>query len=89
MIAVVSVEAHDDDPGGLRTYEVRINSQVMGTFQHERRKGLAECLRAAAKAVDAEVEKEFYRLMEQLGATGIDGETESERERAEVDRPAS
>jgi len=52
MIAIVNVKAHDTDIGGLRTYEVRINDQVITTFQHRRKDGLGRCLLEASKAVD-------------------------------------
>lgn len=52
MIAIVQVHQHDDDPGGLRTYEVRINQEVITEFTHYRREGLAKCLRLAANAVE-------------------------------------
>ena len=52
MIAIVNVGPHDDpDPTGYRNYEVRINHEVIATFQHKREHGLARCLRMAAAAV--------------------------------------
>ena len=50
MIAIVNVGPMTDDPGGLRNYEVRINREVICTFQHYRCDGLAMCLRLAALA---------------------------------------
>lgn len=41
------------DPLGVSDYEVCINYRRLATFKHDRTKGLSECLRAAAKAVDA------------------------------------
>ena len=53
MIAIVNVGPHDDqDPTGWRTYEVRINHEVIATFRHKREHGLAACLRIAARAVE-------------------------------------
>ena len=53
MIAIVNVGPHDDPgPTGWRNYEVRINHEVIATFQHKREHGLARCLRMAAAAVD-------------------------------------
>lgn len=53
MIAIVNVGPHDDaDPMGERTYEVRINKQVITTFRHKRSDGLGRCLLAASKAVE-------------------------------------
>lgn len=52
MIAIVNKGPHTDDHGGERTYELRINSEVVGTFKHCRRDGLSACLRAAAKCAE-------------------------------------
>lgn len=53
MIAIVNVGPHDDpDPTGWRTYEVRINHEVITTFRHKREHGLARCLLMAAAAVE-------------------------------------
>lgn len=53
MIAIVNIGPHDDpDPTGWRTYEVRINHEVIATFTHKREHGLARCLRMAAAAVE-------------------------------------
>ena len=41
------------------TYEVRINLEYKATFNHKRQDGLAECLRAAADAVE-EAERDVY-----------------------------
>ena len=40
-------------------YEVRINLEYKATFNHKRQDGLAECLRAAADAVE-EAERDVY-----------------------------
>ena len=62
MIAIVNVGPHDDpDPTGWRTYEVRINHEVIATFRHKREHGLARCLRMAAAAVDKEKRDELLR----------------------------
>lgn len=53
MIAIVNVGPHDNpDPTGWRTYEVRINHEVIATFTHKREHGLARCLKVAANAVE-------------------------------------
>ena len=53
MIAIVNVGPHDDpDPTGWRTYEVRINHEVIATFRHKREHGLARCLHTAVAAVE-------------------------------------
>ena len=53
MIAIVNVGPNDDlGPTGWRTYEVRINHEVVATFRHKREHGLARCLKVAANAVE-------------------------------------
>ena len=62
MIAIVNVTPQSEyDPAGVSEYEVRINRYVVARFRHSRPKGLAACLRAAAKAVD-EARKELGPL---------------------------
>lgn len=52
MIAIVNIGPHDaKNPLGERTYEVRINSQVITTFRHKRADGLSRCLFEVSKAV--------------------------------------
>ena len=52
MIAIVNVGPHDDpDPTGWRTYEVRINHEVIATFRHKRDDGLVRSLSLASGAV--------------------------------------
>ena len=60
-IIITQVEAHDEDPGGLRTYEVRINREVICRFQHRREDGLAACLDAAVNAVSIKENKPSLR----------------------------
>jgi hypothetical protein len=62
MIAIVNMGPHDhSNPMGERTYEVRVNSDVVATFRHKRSDGLGLCLLAASKAVEkqkwADIEK--------------------------------
>jgi hypothetical protein len=53
MIAIVNMGPHDpQDPLGWRTYEVRINRDVIVRFQHKRTDGLGRCLLEASKAVE-------------------------------------
>lgn len=53
MIAIINNGPFNDpDPDGERQYLVKINSQLIAIFRHRRVNGLAECLRAAARAVD-------------------------------------
>lgn len=55
MIAIVNV-TEEPTPTGVNKYEIRINRDVVATFDHVREDGLAECLRKAARAVDAAAE---------------------------------
>lgn len=53
MIAIVNIGGGDESNHlGERTYEVRINRDVIATFQHRRSDGLGICLQKAAKAVE-------------------------------------
>lgn len=63
MIAIVNV-SKEFDRDGLQQYEVRINHEVITTFEHTRKHGLADCLRKAAAAVDNDIYetlKEFVK----------------------------
>jgi len=51
LIAIINMGDVDGDPGGVRTYEIRINHEVIATFRHRRSDGLAVCLRQASDAV--------------------------------------
>ena len=45
MIAIVNIGGGDEsNPLGERTYEVRINRDVITTFKHKRSDGLGACL---------------------------------------------
>jgi len=53
MIAIVNTGPHDsEDPLGVRTYEIRINRDVICTFEHKRGDGLGVCLLKASQAVE-------------------------------------
>ena len=53
MIAIVNMGGGDPtDIMGTRNYEVRINRDVIATFQHRRSDGLGVCLLKASKAVE-------------------------------------
>ena len=54
MIAIINRGGPHD---GVCTYTVGVNRDVFAEFQHDRRKGLARCLRDAARAVDAAEKK--------------------------------
>ena len=64
MIAIVNMGPHDaHDPMGERTYEVRINAEVICTFRHRRSDGLGACLLAASKAVERKKWQDAERLL--------------------------
>lgn len=53
MIAIVNIGPSDsEDPLGVRTYEIRINHDVICTFEHKRSDGLGVCLLKASQAVE-------------------------------------
>ena len=49
MIAIVNVGGN---PLGVCQYELRINSQVVATFEHNRVDGIAVCLKKASDAAE-------------------------------------
>ena len=65
MIAIVNMGPHDDkDAMGVRTYEVRINADVICTFKHRRSDGLGRCLLEASKAVELDKWEQADRMLE-------------------------
>jgi hypothetical protein len=53
MIAIVNVSPDTSPKTGVNQYEVRINREVIASFEHYRKRGgLAQCLRDAADAVE-------------------------------------
>ncbi len=53
MIAIVNMGGGDSENFlGVRNYEVRINHEVITTFQHRRSDGLGVCLQKASRAVE-------------------------------------
>ena len=65
MIAIVNVGPHDDsDKLGVRTYEVRINADVVCTFRHRRADGLGRCLLEASKAVERQKWEQASRILD-------------------------
>ena len=64
MISIVNVgpvDLKNRDPKGWFYYELRINRQLIATFQHDRISGLGQCLIRAANAVEQQkmVEREW------------------------------
>ena len=73
MIAIVNIGPHDDpDKLGWRTYEVRINADVVCTFRHRRADGLGLCLLEASKAVERQKWKQAARILDIANPTGQD-----------------
>ena len=52
LIAIVNISTHPE-PFGVHEYSVRINKMEICQFKHKREDGLAACILAAAKAVEA------------------------------------
>lgn len=66
MIAIVNV-SEDAPMLGINTYEVRINRTVITTFNHDRKRdGMAQCLRDAADALDAQTAQNRIELMKTI-----------------------
>ena len=55
-VIITNVSKHDG-LDGLSDYVLMINRTEIARFQHDRRAGLAECLRKAADAAEPHVEK--------------------------------
>ncbi len=53
----------DADILGAHRYWVRINDRVLVEYEHVRSKGAAECLRAAAKAIEDSGIKRLLKAM--------------------------
>ena len=63
MIAIVNMGPHDPkSPMGWRTYEVRINHDVIARFQHKRADGLGKCLLEASKAIERQKWESIERM---------------------------
>ena len=74
MIAIVNVGPHDDpDKLGVRTYEVRINANVVCTFKHRRADGLGMCLLKASKAVERQKWEQASRILDIANSSHHDG----------------
>jgi hypothetical protein len=70
MIAIVNIGGGDEsNPLGERTYEVRINSEVITTFKHKRSDGLGACLFAASKAVEKSKWSAVEKLIQKINPT--------------------
>lgn len=62
MIAIVNV-SKNAPAFGIQDYEVRINHEVVTTFQHKREEGLAKCLLLASAAVEKNKWTEVYNAL--------------------------
>jgi hypothetical protein len=47
---------------GINDYELRINSQVLGTFQHKREEGLVKCLERATQCAKQYEQREIESI---------------------------
>ena len=69
MISIVNVSEESAPHKGINKYELKINSEVICKFEHNRSfRGLSQCLRDAADAYDAHNEKKLFKIMRILGA---------------------
>lgn len=74
MLVIVNVSPDDAPKEGLNQYEVRVNDQVLASFEHERKpNGAAQCLRDAADAIDRAHEERVDRLTAKLLAATESG----------------
>lgn len=72
MIAIVNVGPHDDsDKLGWRTYEVRINADVVCRFRHRRADGLGHCLLEASKAVERQKWEQVAHILDIANDTDL------------------
>lgn len=62
MICIVNV-SNELKPYGLHQYEVRVNQETIVRFSHKREDDLAECLRRAADAVEADWLKHLETIL--------------------------
>lgn len=70
MIAIVNIGGGDEsNPLGERTYEVRINRDVITTFKHKRSDGLGACLLEASKAVERSKWNAVEKLIQNFNET--------------------
>lgn len=68
MIGIVNTSPENAPTMGENTYEVRINEKVICLFTHNRQiKGLAQCFRDAADAVERVEAERIERLMSLVG----------------------
>lgn len=68
MIAIVNVSPEDAPMEGVNKYELRVNADVICTFEHNRafHNGLAQCLRDAAHAVETQRDREIVKRADHL-----------------------
>lgn len=76
MLVIVNVSPEDTPDQGLNQYEVRVNNNVLATFEHERKpNGAAQCLRDAADAIDKahsdRVDRITAKILEATEAGGL------------------
>ena len=67
MLVIVNVSDDDAPMVGINQYEVRVNTRVIATFEHDRQYGdAAQCLRDAANAIEKANEQKSAALLESL-----------------------
>lgn len=65
MIAIVNITP-ENKPFGENNYELRINSEVITTFNHNREDGLAVCLKKASIAAEQAKWDKFAKIIKEL-----------------------
>jgi hypothetical protein len=63
MIAILNVTGSDANNA---VYQLQINDEFICLFHHQRNKGLAECLRKAADAVDKKMDRDICTIIQML-----------------------
>jgi hypothetical protein len=63
MIAIVN---RGDGGKGVCEYTIGINDTVLATFRHDRRDGLAKCLRLAADAAEQRIHGDIANIVQSL-----------------------
>mgnify|MGYP001157018008 FL=1 len=76
MLVIVNISPEDTPNQGVNQYEVRVNDNVLATFEHERKpNGAAQCLRDAADAIDKahsdRVDRITAKILEATEAGGL------------------
>ena len=54
-------------PAGVCKYQLRLNDDLISEFEHDRCKGLSECLRSAAESVDKAKWEQLDKILKLFG----------------------